>query len=393
MGKLTATAVIAAFKRPGRHGDGDGLFLQVTPAGAASWVLRVQKDGRRRDIGLGSFKKVGLSLARERADEARRQIEAGLDPVRERKRLAGIPTFREAAVLVHGEHKKTWKNGKHQDQWINTLETYAYPALGDLPVSAVEGPAIRDLLAPIWNDKAETAKRVLQRICTVLHWASAKGYRTTEVSRQSILKGLPRQPRNTKHFAAMPFADVPEFIERLHEKESWSRLALEAAILTAARSGEIRGATWDEVDLEKGLWSIPAGRMKAKRDHVVPLSKPALRVFRRAAELRIAGSDLVFQGGKPRKPMSDMALTKLLRDMGEKVTAHGFRSSFRDWVSEASDFSGELAEAALAHAVKDKTEAAYRRGDLLEKRRKLMSAWGAYCAGESATILKLVEAV
>jgi integrase len=389
MGKLTATAVAAALRKPGRHGDGDGLFLQVTPAGTSSWILRVQKAGKRRDFGLGSAKKVGLSLARERADEARRQIETGLDPVRERKKAAGIPTFREAAVLVHGEHKKTWKNGKHHDQWINTLETYAYPAIGDLPVCTVDGPAIRDLLAPIWIDKAETSKRVLQRICTVLHWANAKGYRTAEISRPSILKGLPPQRRKPKHFAAMSYADVPEFIERLHEKESWSRLALEAAILTAARSGEIRCATWDEVDLDKGLWSIPASRMKATRDHVVPLSKPALRIFRRAAEVRVAGSQFVFQGGKPRKPMSDMTLTKLLRTMGETATAHGFRSSFRDWVSEESNFSGELAEAALAHAVKDKTEAAYRRGDLLEKRRKLMDAWGAYCTASSTNILRL----
>ena len=392
MGKLTATAVTAALKKPGRHGDGDGLFLQVTQAGTGSWVLRVQKGGKRRDIGLGSAKKVTLSLARDRADEARKQIETGLDPVKERKKAAGIPTFREAAVLVHGEHKKTWANGKHQDQWIKTLETYAYPAVGDLLVSAVDAPAVRDLLAPIWNDKQETAKRVLQRVCTVLDWATAKAYRPTEISRRSILKGLPPQRRKAAHFAAMPYADVPAFVERLQEKETWSRLALEAAILTAARSGEIRGATWDEIDLEKGLWSIPASRMKAKRPHVVPLSKPAVRVFRRAAELRVAGSKYIFQGGRPHKAMSDMTLTKLLRDLNLDVTAHGFRSSFRDWVSEKSHFSGELAEAALAHAVKDKTEAAYRRGDLLEKRHKLMDAWGAYCAGDNATVLKLVAA-
>lgn len=390
MGKLTATGFKAALKKPGKHGDGDGLFLQVTPAGAASWVLRVQKDGKRRDIGLGSAKKVELSLARQRADETRKLIERGIDPIRERKKAAGMPTFREAAKLVHEEHKKTWKNGKHQDQWINTLETYAHPHIGDISIAAVNGPAIRDLLAPIWIDKDETAKRVLQRICTVLNWAVAKGYRTTELSRQAVLKGLPPQRRKAKHFEAMPYADVPAFIARLREKESWSRLALEAAILTSARSGEIRGATWDEIDLEKGLWSLPASRMKAKRAHVVPLSKPALRVFRRAAELRVANCKYVFQGGRPQKLMSDMTLTKLLRAMGEKVTAHGFRSSFRDWVSERSNFSGDLAEAALAHAVKDKTEAAYRRGDLLEKRHKLMNAWGAFCDGDNASVLRLV---
>jgi len=389
MGKLTATGFTAALKKPGKHGDGDGLFLQVTTGLAASWVLRIQKDGRRRDIGLGSAKKVGLSLARDRADEARRQIETGIDPVKERKKAAGIPTFRQAAVLVHEENKKTWKNGKHQDQWINTLETYAYPAIGDLPVSAVDGPAIRDLLLPIWIDKAETAKRVLQRIITILHWSVAKGYRATEVSRAAILKGLPRQRRVTKHFAAVPYAELPAFIEQLHERESWSRLALEAAILTAARSGEIRGATWDEIDFDKKLWSIPASRMKAKRDHVVPLSPQALKVFRRAAELRVAGSKFVFQGGKPSKAMSDMTLTKLLRDMGQTFTVHGFRSTFRDWVSEESSFSGDLAEAALAHAVKDKTEAAYRRGNLLDKRQNLMAAWNAYAVGSKSNVVRL----
>ncbi|MCL6683986.1 tyrosine-type recombinase/integrase [Sphingomonas alba] len=389
MGKLTATAVTAALKAAGKYGDGDGLFLQVAKPGSGSWVLRVQKDGKRRDIGLGSFKKVGLSLARDRADETRKLIETGIDPVKERKKAAGIPTFREAAVIVHGENKKTWKNGKHQDQWINTLETYAYPEIGDQSVSAIDTAAIRDLLVVIWTDKPETAKRVLQRILTVLHWSVAKGYRTTEVSRAAILKGLPKRQAKAKHFAAMPYADLPDFIDRLHEKETWSRLALEALIMTAARSGEIRGATWDEIDLDKRLWTVPAERMKAKREHVVPLSEPALRVFRRATELRVAGSKFVFQGGKPSKAMSDMTLTKLLRDMKLPFTVHGFRSTFRDWVSEESYFSGDLAEAALAHAVKDKTEAAYRRGNLLDKRRKLMDAWADYSVRETAKVVRL----
>ena len=392
MGKLTATGVKVLLGKPGRHGDGDGLFLQATPAGTGSWVLRVQKDGRRRDIGLGSARKVGLALARTRAAEARSQIEIGVDPVAQRRRAAGIPTFREAAALVHAEHKKTWRNGKHQAQWLKTLETYAYPSIGDRPVSTIEGPAVRDLLADIWNDKPETAKRVLQRVCTVLDWSYSKGFRKTEASRRSITKGLPRQQRTATHFAAMPFADVPAFFVRLKEKASWSRLALEAAILTGARSGEIRGALWTEVDLERGLWTIPASRMKAKREHVVPLSPAALGLFRRAFDLRTAESKLVFQGANPRKPMSDMTLIKLLRDMGETATAHGFRSSFRDWVSEETSFQGELAEAALAHAIRDKTEAAYRRGNLLEKRRKLMDAWAAHCDGDKARVIRLIAA-
>jgi integrase len=390
MGKLTATAVKAALAKPGRYSDGDGLFLEVRKANSGSWVVRCQKNGKRRDIGLGSASKVSLSLARIRAGEARSQIEAGIDPVAQRRKAAGIPTFREAAALVHAEHKRTWRNGKHQEQWLKTLESYAFPAIGDRQVSEIDGPAVRDLLAAIWLDKPETARRVRQRVGAVLDWAYSKGFREAEAPMRSISKGLPRQPRKSGHFAAMPFADVPAFVARLREKETWSRLALEAAILTGARSGEIRGARWDELDLEAGLWTVPAERMKAGREHIVPLSPAALRVFRRAAELRTAGFAFVFHGTKRDKPMSDMTLTKLLRDMKEPFTAHGFRSSFRDWVSETTQFQGELAEAALAHTIENKVEAAYRRGNLLEKRRKLMHAWGTYCDGTGTRVVRLV---
>jgi integrase len=390
MGKLTATSAKAAMKTPGRYGDGDGLFLLVGKGGgSASWVLRVQKRGRRRDIGLGSAKKVSLSRARDLADIARAQVEAGIDPVAERRKAQGIPTFRKAAELVRDEHKRNWRNGKHQAQWLKTLETYAFPAIGDLPVSEVEGPAVRDLLAAIWLEKPETARRVRQRVGAVLDWAYAKGYRSGEAPLRSISKGLPRQPKKSGHHAAMPYADVPAFLSRLREKESWGRLALEAAILTAARSGEIRGATWAEVNLDAGLWTIQASRMKAGREHVVPLSPAAKRVFERAAELRTEGSRYIFHGARGDKPMSDMTLMKVLRDMKEPFTAHGFRSSFRDWVSETTSFSGDLAEAALAHAIENKVEAAYRRGNLLEKRRKLMDSWGAYCDGADGKVLRL----
>lgn len=391
MGKLTATAVKAA-KEPGRYGDGDGLFLMVGKGGSASWVVRVQKAGKRRDIGLGSAGKVSLAKARTLAGEVRSQVEAGVDPVAERRKAAGVPTFRKAAALVHAEHKRNWRNGKHNAQWLQTLETYAFPTIGDMPVSEIEGPAVRDLLAAIWLEKPETARRVRQRVGAVLDWAFSKGYRTTEAPMRSITKGLPRQPRKAGHHAAMPFADVPAFLSKLHEKETWGRLALEAAILTAARSGEIRGATWDEIDLEAGLWTVPAERMKAGKPHVVPLSPAAKRLFERAAALRTAGAKYVFHGAKLAQPMSDMTLMKVLRDMGEPFTAHGFRSSFRDWVSEATNFPGELAEAALAHAIENKVEAAYRRGNLLEKRRKLMDAWGAYCAGAGGKVVRLAAA-
>ena len=392
MAKLTATAVKAALGKPGRHSDGDGLILAVGANGNGSWMVRVQRHGKRRDIGLGAASKVTLSQARISAAAARSQVAAGLDPIAQRRKAAGVPTFKEAASQVHTEHKRGWKNGKHQGQWLRTLEVYVFPTLGDRLVSEIDGPAVRDVLADIWLEKPETARRVRQRIGAILDWAYSKGHRESEAPMRSLSKGLPRQPKNKGHHAAMPFADLPAFLTRLHEKESWGRLALEAAIFTAARSGEIRGATWSEVDLEKGVWSVPADRMKAGKEHVVPLSPAAKRVFQRAADLRTAGSKFVFQGLKRDKPMSDMTLIKVLRDMGETVTAHGFRSSFRDWVSEDTQFSGDLAEAALAHAIPNKVEAAYRRGNLLEKRRGLMDAWSSFCDSHGANVVRLAAA-
>lgn len=379
MGKLTA-AKIRSLTQAGRYSDGDGLFLELNRKDSGRWLLRVQADGRRRDIGLGSLKSVSLAEAREAAFHTRKKIAQGVDPVAERKqeRLV-IPTFREAAKSVHEEHREGWKNGKHKKQWLATLETYAYPTLGHLPVNEIEGPVIRDVLAAIWLSKPETARRVRQRIGTVLDWSCAKGFRSTEAPMRSISKGLPRQPKKDRHFAAMAYADVPDFVARLRERESVGRVALEALILTAARSGEIRGARWSEVDLEKGFWTVPADRMKMGRVHVVPLSNAAIDTFSRAANFRSSASDLVFPGQNVKKVLSDMTLLKILRDMNLEVTVHGFRSAFRDWVAEQTDYPGEVAEMALAHAVSNKVEAAYRRTDFLEKRKLLMRDWAAFC--------------
>ncbi|MFN3435351.1 MAG: tyrosine-type recombinase/integrase, partial [Sphingomonas sp.] len=287
MGQLTAMK-IKTLTEPGRYTDGDGLMLIVAAGGARSWMLRARIDGKRRDIGLGSLKVLTLAEARAKATELRRQIAQGIDPIAERKKVEDpVPTFREAAALVHEEHKAAWKNGKHQDQWINTLTTYAFPKLGDRFVNDIEGPIIRDVLAPIWLAKPETARRVRQRIGAVLDWSYAKGYRPTEAPMRSLSKGLPRQPRKDGHFAAMPFTDVPKLITRLRERSSVGRLAMEALILTAARSGEIRGAAWNEVDLEAGMWTVPAERMKMGRVHHVPLAPEAVDVFRRAEALRV----------------------------------------------------------------------------------------------------------
>lgn len=391
MGKLTATGV-KAIKSPGRYGDGAGLFLLVGPSGSASWVLRAQKAGTRRDIGLGSLAKVSLAIARTKAIEARCQIEAGLNPVTERKKARGIPTFRQAATLVHAEQSKAWRNGKHHAQWIKTLETYAFPTIGELPVSVVDAPAVRDLLAHIWLSKNETARRVRQRVGAVVDWAVGKGYREASLPMAVINRSLPKATVRAGHHAALAFTDVPSFMLRLREKETWGRLALEAAILTAGRSGEIRGAVWSEVDLDAALWTIPAARMKAGKPHVVPLAPAAKAVFQRAWHLRTGDGALVFQGTKRGKPLSDMTLLKVLRDMDAGCTVHGFRSSFRDWVSEQTNFPGEIAEAALAHAIENKTEAAYRRGNLLEKRRGMMSAWADYCGSGRGKVVQLAMA-
>ena len=377
MGKLTALK-IRSLAEPGRYADGDGLFLDVTGKAAGRWVLRIQSNGRRREIGLGSLKNVSLADARDAAFVTRKKIAQGIDPVAERKEARqAIPTFRKAAELVHEEHEKAWKNGKHQKQWIATLRTYAFPRMGDLLVNEIEGPLIRDVLAPIWLAKPETARRVRQRIGTVLDWSYARGFRATEAPMRSLSKGLPRQPKKDNHFAALPYASVPGFLEKLGERESVGRIALEALILTAARSGEIRGATWSELDLKAALWTVPAARMKMGRAHTVPLSPEAVAVFQRAR---------TFPGQNVKKPLSDMTLLKILRDMDLTVTVHGFRSAFRDWAAEQTNYVGEVAEAALAHTVSNKVEAAYRRTDFLDKRRLLMRDWAEFCKNVPAVV-------
>jgi integrase len=390
VGSLTATSV-KALKTAGRYGDGDGLFLLVKPSGTRSWVVRVQKDGSRRDIGLGSEKKVSLAKARQEAATVRAQIQAGLNPATERRKAAGIPTFREAAALVFAEHGAAWRNAKHSKQWMATLEAYAFPKIGDVSVNLIEAGQVRDLLADIWLAKNETARRVRQRIGAVIDWAVGKGYRDASLPMAVINRALPKTAKSDKHHAAMPYKALPAFLSDLRAKPATpSRLALELLVLCASRSGEVRLADWSEFDLKAGLWTVPAARMKMKREHVVPLCPPALSVLARIADLTGNRSGLVFEGMARGKPLSDMTLTKLLRDAGLDATPHGFRSSFRDWVSEETAFDGDTAEAALAHTVKNKTEAAYRRGNQLEKRRALMAAWGAYCAGEGVSVVRLV---
>jgi integrase len=380
MGRLTATQ-IRNLKEPGRYNDGDGLFLELTGPNKGNWQLRATINGRRRDIGLGSLSLVSLKDAREAAFELRRDIQRGIDPVAERRRRkVEILTFKAAAVLAHAERKASWKNGKHQDQWIDTLERFAFPLLGGRLVNDIEGPLVREVLLPIWLDKPETARRVKQRIGVVLDWAYANGMRPTEAPMRSLSRALPRQPRKDGHFAAMPYEDLPAFMTHLQGRLSVPRLALEFLILTAARSGEVRGAKWNEIDLEAKLWTVPASRMKMGKDHVIPLSNAVMDVLERAKPFRAPCTQLVFPGRDIRCPLSDMTLLKILRYAELPCTVHGFRSAFRDWTAEQTSYPGEVAEAALAHTVANRVEAAYRRTNYLDKRRPLMADWGRFCS-------------
>lgn len=386
------TALTVRRAPPGMHSDGEikGLYLRVSDAGSRGWLLRYMIRGRRRDMWLGSSSELTLAEAREAARTARKLVQAKVDPLDQRRRdqaeatrQEGLRswTFQRAAEAVHETLLPGWKAGKHADQWINTLTTYAFPKIGDKPVGAVDVAAVLDVLRPIWSTKGETARRVRQRLDAVMRWALAHGYASSNPV-DAAVELLPKQRDAVEHHAAMAYKAVPAFMVKLRALElSASRLALEFTILTAARSGEVRGATWDEIDTEAASWVIPIERMKAGRAHRVPLSAPALAVLELAAQKwgRLPGAP-VFPNPKD-KPLSDMALTQLVRGQGVKETVHGFRSSFRDWCAETG-VPRELAERALAHAVADTTEAAYHRTDQLEQRAPVMARWGAYLAAK-----------
>lgn len=387
MGKLTANGVKACLDKPGTYQDGEGLFLKVDKRGGASWSVRIQHEGKRRDYSIGSAKLVSLAKARIEAVKLREMVRIeGRDPLEEkRKAKADAVTFREAALAFLETNEHQWANDKHGKQWLATMETYAFPSLGSKQVGDITAGEIITAISEVWTSKPETGRRVRQRICAVLDYAHARGWRATEAPARSLAagKGLPKQSGG-KHHPAMPYVDVPAFLTRLKASGGvWGRMALEFVILTAARSQEVRLATWDEFDLENGVWTVPADHMKMKREHVVPLSPEAMAVLHSAAAVRLAGTNIVFPGMNG-KAMSDMTLLKVLRRMEEPVTVHGFRSSFRTWVAEETNFPGEVAEAALAHQNQNEVERAYQRGGLLEKRRKLMDAWGAYCANDTS---------
>lgn len=387
---------------PGRHSDGNGLYLLVKPGGSRSWVLRVQHDGRRRDLGLGTAitglidvdipvqkrKSLTLAQAREKARLARELVRAGMDPSALWKpKDHGTPSFKKVAEEYHRQVSKGWRNGKHTDQWLNTLKIYAFPMVGDVPVDAIDARSIQRVLAPIWLEKGETARRVRQRIGAVLDYAHGKGWRETEAPMRAVnqlLGGI--KQRRGGNFAAMPYRDLPAFIDRLGVGEfSIGRAALHFLILTAARSGEIRKARWREIDGEAREWRVPPTNTKTERLHIVPLVPTAMAILE---ELRGSGTgidpdDLIFPGLKAQ--MSDATLAKVLhKNGGGDFTVHGFRSAFRDWAAE-NGFPDGWAEAALAHTNPNRVESAYRRTTFFEQRRDtLMPAWAAFLEGSPA---------
>jgi integrase len=393
MKKLTALAIKAALANPGTYQDGDGLFLKVDKRGGAYWLLRLQRDGKRQDIGLGSAKLLPLVEARQKASELRKAVKIDRrDVLAERKSEAAAKvTFREAARQYHKENAAGWKSAIYARQWLASLESHAFPKLGDVPTGGIAAADIIEVLMPIWQEIPETARQVRNRICVVLDYAHAKGWRSNEApSGNGSLKagrGLPRQVKSRENRKAMPYSALPAFLAALRRKPAFGRLALELLILTGVRSQEVRLATWDEFDFEGRLWTIPSDHMKRGNAHVVPLSDAALAVLTRAKAFRRSDVDVVFPGATG-KPMSDMTLLKVLRDMKEPFHVHGFRSTFTDWAAN-EDFADAVVEAALAHKTPDAVQAAYRRTTYLGTpdqpgaRVKLMEAWGSYCAGDA----------
>lgn len=399
--KLTARTV-KNLRKPGYHIDGDGLYLQVTPGGAKTWVFRYTLRGKAREMGLGSESRLSLAEARVEAQRQRDLQREGVDPIEARDRaraaqalgVARSRTFWECCESYLDSPPNAWTNPKHAKQWRSTLETYAKAELGTMPVSDIVTEDVHRVLEPIWRVKAETASRLRGRIEAVLDWAQVRGYRNGENParwRGHLDKVLPQRSKvqKVRHHPALPYPAVGAFMKDLRVQEGIAARALEFIILTAARTGEAIAAKWSEFDLKEGVWTVPANRMKAKKQHKVPLSPAALAMLKRVP--KVEGSDFVFTGARKGKHLSNMACLALLERMGKAdLTVHGFRSTFRDWAAECTNFPREIAEASLAHAVGDKVEAAYRRGDAFKKRSLLMMAWAGHCAKDgSATVHRM----
>jgi len=374
-GKLTVK-VTKQLSQPGRYADGGGLYLHVRKGGSKQWLLRTTVRRKRTDIHLGSYNYVSLAEARDRAYSLQKIIKNGGDPLLDRKKQSAIPFFKDAAEQVWKQNLPTWKNEKHKTEWISSLRRYANPHIGELRMDEISSAHIMQVLSPIWLEKAETAKRLKQRLGTILDWAKASGYRSGDSPLSGITDVLPKQRAKPKHHKAMPWQEVPAFMTALQKREAASALALQFIILTATRSGETRMAQWSEIDIENATWTIPADRMKMNLQHRIPLSRQAIDILKHCKGF---DDTLLFPSNTPNKPMSDMVFSALYKRMGLKgLTTHGFRSSFRDWCSDYEKASPEVAEVALAHVRGDMTERAYARSDLFELRRELMQSWADY---------------
>ena len=389
--KALSVRRVETVKGPAMLADGNNLYLQVTAAGAKTWIFRYKLNDRRRDMGLGGASVVSLADAREKAHEARKLVAAGIDPIEARRHQEAAPapavtTFRNVAEEYIESHSSGWKSDKHAKQWRATLETYAYPTIGALAVERIDTALVVEILRPIWTTKTETAARVRGRIEAVLDYAKVLGKRAGE--NPARWKGhldhiLPAKAdvARVEHHASLPYAEMPMFFRRLQVQDGISARALEFAILTACRTAEVLGARWDEIDIDGRLWTLPPERMKADALHRAPLSEPAINLLRKMETIR--QGDYVFAGHAAGKPLSNMALAMALRRMKVDATPHGFRSTFRTWAAEKTSYPDGVCEAVLAHVQGDKVQAAYQRGDLLEKRRHLMNEWASYCTGAS----------
>ena len=392
MGRLNA-AKVKAIKEPGRYSDGGTLFLYVAPGGSKSWVQRLVVNGKRRDIGLGGFPLTSLAEAREKAFANRKLARDGGDPLADRRK-AKMPTFREAAEKTFEANRPRWKNEKHVKNWIQSMEKYAFPVLGDIPVDQIGREEVLRILTSIWTSRPERARRLRQRIRTVLGWCQAHNYCEHNPAGEGVSGALPSLPTGKIHFRALPYDEVPGALETIEASRASmaAKLALRLLILTAGRSGEVRNAEWSEVDLESHTWTIPASKMKGAKEHRQPLSDAAVAVLENARALD-DGSGLVFPSPvRKGKPLSDMSLTKVLRDTGlaEKTVVHGFRTAFRTWASEKTNADHAVMELSLAHAVGSAVERSYARSDLFAKRARLMESWGAFvCGGTGAKVVKL----
>lgn len=387
--RLSAVKV-ANLKGPGYFADGDNLYFRIAPSGARGWIFRFTMRSRTRDAGLGSYPGIGLASARKLAAKFRELVKEGVDPIERRRADLAADVVAAAKSLIFDDcvreyikaHEAEWRNAKHRAQWASTLARYASPVFGKLPAAAIDTGLVLRALEVLWHSKPETASRLRGRIESVLDWARVHGYRSGE--NPARWKGhldhlLPARSKvqRVKHHAALPYRDIGPFMVALRKRNDGGARALEFTILTAARSGEALGVTWDEVDFQAKTWTIPAARMKAGAEHRVPLSRAALGILKTLHESR--RNAFVFAGAKTGRPWSEPAMLMLLRRMGCDVTVHGFRSTFRDWAAERTNFPREVAEMALAHAIPNAVEAAYRRGDLFDKRRRLMDAWSEFC--------------